>query len=265
MEGEGLTVLVPQLKLHFRKIHRPGVDPGGRARLKAADGQSQLQKALGQGQGGGQAVGARVPDHLPHHNAAPQIGAGGHHGGLHGVGGPSVGDDSGHSPVLREDFYHLCLLYPQVFLLLQGVLHDLLILPAVGLGPEGPDGGALTPVQKAVLDAGLVRGPGHLPAQGVQLPDQVALPRAADGGVAGHVAHRIQVDGEAQGFKAHPGGGQSGLDACVARPDDGNIKCSGKIGSHRRKSSVSKFAGYCITILSPVQGSSSFQLRKPAP
>ena len=30
---------------------------------------------------------------------------------------------------------------------------------------------------------------------------------AAHGGVAGHVAHRVQVDGEAQCPQAHPGGG----------------------------------------------------------
>ena len=29
----------------------------------------------------------------------------------------------------------------------------------------------------------------------VQLPDQVALAGTADGGVAGHIAHRVQVDG----------------------------------------------------------------------
>ena len=129
----------------------------------------------------------------------PQVGAGGDDGGLHPVSGPGVGDHPGHRPVLGEDLHHLRLLDPEVLLELQGVLHDLLVLPAVRLGPEGPDGGALAPVQNPVLDAGLVRRPAHLAPQGVQLPHQVALARAADGRVAGHVAHRVQVDGEAQG------------------------------------------------------------------
>ena len=67
------------------------------------------------------------------------------------------------------------------------------------------------------------------PPQGVQLPDQVALARAADGGVAGHVSHRVQVDGEADGLQPQSGGGQRGLNARVSRAHHGNIKCSRKI------------------------------------
>ena len=130
----------------------------------------------------------------------PQVGARGHHGGPHPVEGPGVGDHGGHRPVLGADLHHLRLLHPQVLLVLQGGLHHPLVGAAVRLGPEGPDRRPLAPVQKPVLDAGLVRGPAHLAPQGVQLPHQVALPRAADGRVAGHVAHRVQVDGEAQGF-----------------------------------------------------------------
>ena len=106
------------------------------------------------------------------------------------------------------------------------MLHDLLILPPVRLGPEGVDRGALAPVQHPVLDAGLVRGPAHLAPQGVQLPDQVALAGAADGGVAGHVAHGVQIDGKAHRVQPQPGGGQGRLDARVARADDGDITVS---------------------------------------
>ena len=89
-------------------------------------------------------------------------------------------------------------------LLLQGVLHVLLIPPPVRLGPEGPDGGALSLVQQPVLDAARVGGLRHLAPQGVQLPDQMALAGAADSRVAGHVAHRIQIDGEDDGLPAWP-------------------------------------------------------------
>ena len=71
-------------------------------------------------------------------------------------------------------------------------------------------------------------------AQGVQLPDQVALAGAADRGVAGHVAHRVQVDGKADGPLAHAGGGQGGLDAGVARADHRDIVLSGGKFSHGR-------------------------------
>ena len=195
------------------------------------DSPSRIRHAV-RGRGGSQAVGPRVPDHLPHDGAAPQIGAGGHHGGPHTVESPGVGDHTAHRPALGEDVHHLRLLDPQVLLALQGVLHELLVLPPVGLGPEGPDGGALAPVQQPVLDAGPVGRPAHLAPQGVQLPDQVALAGAPDGRVAGHVAHAVQVDGEAHRAQPHAGGGQGGLDARVARADHGNVKLSGVVGGH---------------------------------
>ena len=52
----------------------------------------------------------------------------------------------------------------------------------------------------------------------------MALAGAADGGVAGHIAHCVQVDGEAEGAKAQAGGGQSGLNAGMACAYHGHIK-----------------------------------------
>ena len=226
LKGEGGGYVVPRLDLHPGEVHAPAVHPGGRARLEAAQGQPQLQQAVRQGQGRRHAVRPGVPAHLPHDGAAPQVGPGGDHRRLDGVHRPRGGGYPGDGPALRADLRHLRLLHPQVFLELQGVLHHLLVAAAVGLGPEGPDCGALPPVQHPVLDAGLVRRLGHLAAQGVDLPDQVALARAAHGGVAGHIAHRVQVDGEANGFQPHPGGGQGGFYPGVARADHGDVKLS---------------------------------------
>ena len=77
------------------------------------------------------------------------------------------------------------------------MLHDLLVAPPVGLGAEGVNGRALAQIQHTVLDTGLIRRLGHLTAESVQLPDQMALSRAADGRVAGHVAHTVQIHGKA--------------------------------------------------------------------
>ena len=76
----------------------------------------------------------------------------------------------------------------------------------------------------------MVRRQTHFAAQGIQLPDQVALAGAADGGVAGHIAHGIQVDGKENGLEAQPGGGQGGLNAGVARSDDGHVAIFHEIG-----------------------------------
>ena len=68
---------------------------------------------------------------------------------------------------------------------------------------------------------------GHFASQCVQLPDQVAFSCASDGGVAGHVAYGVQVDGKTDGFLPQPRRGQGGLDAGVACADDGDIVFSG--------------------------------------
>ena len=235
-KGDGHVI--PRLDLHLGEVHAAAVHPGGRARLEPANGQPQLHQALRQGQGGGHAVGAGVPRHLPNDGAAPQVGTRGDDRRFHGVHRARGSDHAGHRPVFGEDFRHLRLAHPQVFLELQGVLHHLLVAAAVRLGPEGPHGGTLAPVEHPVLDAGPVGGLCHLAPQGVDLPHQVPLAGAADGGIAGHIAHRVQVDGEAQGFHPQPGGGQGGLDARVARADDGDIKLSGVIVCHIAVSSV---------------------------
>ena len=226
LEGEGQGVGVPLLELHFGEIHRPGVDPWGRAGLEPAEPQAQLPQAEGQGPGGEHAVGAALPDALPHDGPAAEVGAGADDGGPDRVHRPGVEDHLVDGPVPQADVHHLPLAEGQALLPLQGVLHHLLVQPPVRLGPEGPHRRPLPPVEHPVLDAGPVGGLRHLAPQGVQLPDQVALAGAADGGVAGHVAHRVQVDGEADGPHPQAGGGQGRLDASVARADDGDVKLS---------------------------------------
>ncbi len=114
------------------------------------------------------------------------------------------------------------------------MLHDLLIAAAIRLRPQRPDRGPLAAVQKAVLDAGAVGGLCHLAAERVQLAHKMALARAADGGVAGHIAHRVKVDGEADRFPPQPRARERSLDAGVACADDGDVVVTGKKFVHRR-------------------------------
>ena len=204
-KGERDGHVVPRLNLHFGKVHAPAVHPWGRARFKASDGQAQAHQTLSQRQSRRHAVRAGRPRDFAHNGAAPQVGPGGGHRRFDGVGGARHSPNTAHSAVFRQDFRHFRLLDPQVFLQLQGVLHDLLIAAAVCLGPEGPDRRALAPVEHTVLDAGFIGGAGHFAAQGVDFADQVALAGAADGRIAGHIAHRVQVDGEADCSQAHTG------------------------------------------------------------
>ena len=86
----------------------------------------------------------------------------------------------------------------------------------------------------------------HLAPQRVQLPHKVPLSGAADGGVAGHVAHRIQIDGKAHRLQSQTRRGQRCLDAGMARADDGNIKLSRNKLFHTRPPRQPKIPFYII-------------------
>ena len=231
-KGEGLGLRVPLLQLHFGKIHCPGVHPGRGAGLEAAHGEAKLPELLCQGLCRGQAVRPLASQGLAHDGASVQIGAGGDDHRPAAPDGAGVGGDGADFPVLHADGDHLRLLQVQVLLPLQGLLHHRLVASPIRLGPERVDRRSLPQIQHPVLDAGLVRRPGHLAAQGVQLPHQMALAGAADGRVAGHVAHAVQVHGEAQGLQSQPRRGQGRLDTGVSRPDHRDVAASRLISSH---------------------------------
>ena len=125
--------------------------------------------------------------------------------------------------------HNLGLFERQVLGALERVLHIGAVFDAVGLGPQRVYGRAFAAVEHAVLDAGRVGRPPHLAAQRIDLTHKVALGRAADGRVAGHVADRVQIDGKAQGTQPQARAGQRGLDARVPRANDGNVICASKI------------------------------------
>ena len=103
---------------------------------------------------------------------------------------------------------------------------------AVALQAQAVHGGALAEIQHPALQHGGIGRLGHLAAQGIQLPDKVALGGAADAGIAGHIADGIQRDGEDDGAAAQTGGGEGGFDAGVARADDGDIVGASGVGFH---------------------------------
>ena len=222
-KGKGLRRGIPVLRLQPGIVHRQAVDPGRGAGLEPAQGQAQGLQAIRKGGGSMHAVRPTLPHDLPHDGAAPEIGAGADHRRPAAPGGPRLRTDPGHPPGLRAQLRDLRLLQPQPGLPLQGALHDPLIQLPVRLGPEGVDRRSLSQVQHAVLDAGGVRRFAHLAPQGVQLPYQMAFARTPDGRIAGHVAHRVQVDGEQHRIQTHPGRRQGGLDPRVTRADHGNI------------------------------------------
>ena len=81
------------------------------------------------------------------------------------------------------------------------------------------DGGTLAPVEHPILDAAGIGGHTHFAAQSVQFPYQMPLAGAANGGIAGHIAHGIQIDGKQNGVQSQPGGSQGSLDSGVTCAD----------------------------------------------
>ena len=93
-------------------------------------------------------------------------------------------------------------------------------------------GRPLAGIDHAHLDEGIVRRQAHFPAQGVHLPHQMPLGGAADGRVAGHQRHRVQVDGQTQGAVSHPGESQRCLATRVPRSQHDGVIVSRSVGLH---------------------------------
>ena len=108
---------------------------------------------------------------------------------------------------------------------LQRVLHARAVGSAIRLNALGVHGSTLAEVQCAALQGDLVGRLAHFAAQRVDLKDKVPLARAADGRIAGHVAHGVEIDGEQHGIKPEARAGERGFNARVPRADDADIRC----------------------------------------
>ena len=226
VEGKALGLCVPGLQLHFGIVDAAGVYSRRGAGLEPAHGKPQLPQTGGEARRGGKTVGPGGAYDLADDRPAVKICAAGDNDGSALVHRARVGGYGAHRAVGDAYLHDLGLLRAQILLPLEGLLHDLLIAPAVGLSTQGVHGRPFSAVEHTVLDAGLVGRPAHLAAERVKLPHEMPLARSADGGVAGHIAHAVKVYGKADGVKPHTGCRQSRLDARVSRADDRNIAFS---------------------------------------
>ena len=169
------------------------------------------------------AVRSAAVDGLPDDDLAVQIGAGGKDDRLRPVELVQLGDDARHAAVFHGDVRHHELLQVQIVRILHAALHPAVVGVLVGLCPEGIHCRPLAAVQHAHLDGRGIRRDAHDAAQRVDLPHQMALARAADGGVAGHHGHIVQRDRGEERFHAQLRRGERRLTARVARADDDHI------------------------------------------
>ena len=103
------------------------------------------------------------------------------------------------------------------------MLHAHAVCGAVRLRAQGVHGRTLAAVQHPVLDTAFIRRAAHFTAECVNFAHQMTFGRAADCRVAGHIAHRIQIDRKAHRAQTEPGGGKCRFNPCVPGADHGNI------------------------------------------
>ena len=158
-------------------------------------------------------------------NQATQEGAGGHHHGSNrefpAVGQPQTGDPA----IGQQEFVRLALDYGQIGGFSDRGLHRGRIKLAVDLGAGTTNRRTLPAVQNPELDATLVGHPAHQAIQSIDFPDQMALSKASDGGIAGHRTDGRELVGHQRGFRAHARGCRRGFTAGVPAPDHNHIKC----------------------------------------
>ena len=218
-EGEGLDLLIAGLAFQPVKVHAAAVDPGRGAGLEPAQRNTGGPQALGELVGGVLAVRTGGIAGLSHKDAASQIGAGGDDHGLGAVEGPQPGDNAGDAAVFHGDVGDLGLLKFQIFAAFQEMFHVFVVALAVGLHPQGMDRRAFAQIEHPALEKGGVGGHGHDAPQSVDLPHQMTLGGATDGGVTGQVGHPVQGKGKQGGFGSQLGGGMGCLDAGMACAD----------------------------------------------
>jgi len=208
------------LRLCLGKVYGAGVNPGWRVGLQAGQAETQftqrsrksLRRELGGATGG--------PGALTGEDASAQESAGCQHGRPPGVEPAGVGSHALQAFAFYDQPLDAGLLQVQVGRLLQCELHGQRVEPLVALRPPRLHGRPLAEVEPAYLDEVAIHGAGHLAAQGVDLPHQVALAWATHGWVAAHLGDEVQVHGQQQRSRAHARRCQGRLAPGVPRADD---------------------------------------------
>ncbi|MEY4227773.1 MAG: hypothetical protein RLZ84_365, partial [Actinomycetota bacterium] len=205
--GEPRDGLVARLDFHPMEIDGLANQPGRSPGLESSQSQPDLR------QGPGKAQSRRL--------TSPP--SGGHDDRFSKEPNLHRGVDSDHPTVLDHKAGGLGLLAVQVRLTLAHPLQPKLVGLLVTLRPGGPNRRPLLGVQHPELQPTEVRGLAHFPSDGVDLPCQMPFGQPSHRRVARHLADRVELDGQQQGFTTHPGGCQRGLDTGVSSSDHDDI------------------------------------------
>ena len=165
---------------------------------------------------------------VPEVEKSVEKGAGCQHGRRRGEKIPIGGGDAG-QPAVRGavEGGGLTLDNGEVWLRRQQRLNGIAIQLAVRLRARAAHGGTFRAVQQFKMDTGGVGRFAHQPVQRVDLPHQMALADAADGGVARHLPQPVTPVGDQQRVGAGARGCGRGLTPRMAAADDNDVVAHG--------------------------------------
>ena len=122
------------------------------------------------------------------------------------------------------------LLHPEVFLGLQGVLHDLLVFPPVGLGPQGVDRRPLARLSTRYwMQAASAARPSR-PPRASSSRTRWPLPVPPMAGLQGMLPTASRLMVKHRGGQPQPGAGQGGLNPRVAGAHHDHLVGAGLVG-----------------------------------
>jgi len=138
-----------------------------------------------------------------------------------------AGYDAGYTPAFNSNVINGLLKDGKAGLILNRFANRLTIKHPVSLRPCGAHSGPFSRVQDAKLDACPVSRFSHHPVKGVNFPDDVAFPNAADRRITGHLADSFDRMGNEQRLRTGAGGRQRGLRSSVSATNYDDVEIFG--------------------------------------
>ena len=227
-EGKRHDRRIALLRSHLREIDRAHVHARGRAGFEAADGKAVVQQRLREPRCGDEPLRAALPRALADDDAAFQIHARAQHRRAAADFRTRRRFHAANLAVFHDQPPNLALPERQPRLILHRGTHPRLVGHFVRLRAQGIHGRAFAGVQHARLDERIVDGAAHFAAQRVQLAHQVPLAGAADGGIAGHHGHAVQIQRQKQRALPHARARKRGFATRVPRAHHDQVKFLGK-------------------------------------
>ena len=232
-EGKHRCGVVARLDLGLAVIDAAAVDARRGARLESAHGQIQFAQARGERHRGRIAHAAGLVVFQSHVDEAGEESPRRQHHRPALEHDAELGSHPGDAVAVEQQVVNRLLKQREVRLVFQPSSDGGLVQHTVGLRAGGAHRRPLGRIERAELDARLVGGDRHRPAQRIHLLHQMALADATDGRIARHRTEGFDVVRQQQRPRARAGTGERGFGAGMAATDDNHIEGFGEFHGAR--------------------------------